>query len=158
MEDGCRWKSMRTLGWGGLLILIFSVAPTWAALGEPESSIIADGQFLRGQIRDEAHEGYRVYQITAASGTLVREYVSPAGKVFGISWQGSFAPNMQQLLGTYLTYLQQHAQAQAAHHGGPLIIQKEDFVFVSGGHMRAYRGHAFVPRLLPANLPPEVVQ
>jgi hypothetical protein len=65
---------------------------------------------------------------------------------------------MQQLLGTYFTHLQQHAQTQTARHGGPLIIQREDFVFVGGGHMRAYRGHAYAPGLLPTSLPPEVVQ
>ena len=157
MEERHGWRSMRTL-WGVLLILILGAAPAWAVLGEPESSVSADGQFLRGQIRDEVHEGYRLHQITDPSGAVVREYVSPAGKVFGISWQGPFVPNMQQLLGSYFTYLQQYAQAQTGRHGGPLIIQKNDFVFTSGGHMRWYHGRAYVPSLLPTNLSPEVVQ
>jgi hypothetical protein len=144
--------------WGMMLILILGAAPGWAALGEPESSVRADGQILRGQIRQEVHPGYRVHQISDASGCVVREYVSPAGKVFGVSWQGPFVPNIQQLLGTYFTYLQQYAQAQTGRHGGPLIIQKYDFVFVSGGHMRGYHGRAYVPSLLPTNLTPEVVQ
>ena len=61
-------------------------------------------------------------------------------------------------MGTYFTYLQQYAQAQTGRHGGPLIIQRDDFVFTSGGHMRWYHGHAYVPSLLPTNLSPEVVQ
>ncbi|MGD0222286.1 MAG: DUF2844 domain-containing protein [Terriglobia bacterium] len=144
--------------WGVLLILILGAAPAWAVLGEPEASVSADRQFLRGQIRDEAHEGYRLHQITYSSGAVVREYVSPAGKVFGVSWQGPRVPNMQQLLGSYFTYLQQYAQAQTGRHGGPLIIQKNDFVFSSGGHMRSYHGRAYLPSLLPTNLLPEVVQ
>jgi len=148
---------MRTF-WGVLLILMLGVAPAWAALGESESSVSADRQFLRGQIRYEVHEGYRLHQITDATGGVVREYVSPAGKVFGVSWQGSFVPNMQQLLGSYFTYLQQYAQAQAGRHGGPLMIQNDKFVFTSGGHMRSYHGRAYVPSLLPTNLAPEVVQ
>jgi hypothetical protein len=144
--------------WGVLLILMLGTAPGWAALGEPESSVSADVQILRGQIRHEVHEGYRLHQITDASGSVVREYVSPAGKIFGVSWQGPFLPNMQQLLGSYFIYLQQYAQAQTGRHGGPLIIQKDNFVFSSGGHMRWRQGHAYVPSLLPTNLSPEVVQ
>jgi len=157
MEERHGWKSMRTFC-GVLLILSLGAAPGWAALGEPESSVSADRQFLRGQIRDEVHESYRLHQITDASGGVVREYVSPAGKVFGVSWQGPFVPNMQQLLGAYFPYLQQYAQAQTARHGGPLIIQKDSFVFTSGGHMRWRHGRAYVPSLLPTNLAPEVVQ
>ena len=106
---------MKTLG-RILLILILGAAPAWAVLGEPESSVSADGQVLRGQIRDEVHEGYRLHQITDASGAIVREYVSPSGKIFGISWQGAFVPNMRQLLGTYFTYLQQYAQTQTGRY------------------------------------------
>jgi hypothetical protein len=141
-----------------LLILILGAAPGWAVLGEPESSVSVDRQFLRGQIRDEVHPGYRLHQITDAQGGVVREYVSPAGKVFGVSWQGPFVPNMQQLLGTYFTYLQQYAKSQTGRHGGPLIIQRDNFVFTSGGHMRWYHGHAYLPSLLPTSLSPEVVQ
>ena len=151
------WGLMKSF-WGVLLILILGVAPASAALGELESSVGADGQFLRGQIRDEVHPGYRLHLITAASGGVVREYVSPAGKVFGVSWQGPYVPNMQQLLGSYFTHLEQYAQSQTGRHGGPLIIQNDKFVFVSGGHMRSYHGRAYVPSLLPTNLSPEVVQ
>jgi len=143
---------------GVLLILILGSAPGWAALGEPESSVSADQRILRGQIRAEVHEGYRLHQITDASGSVVREYVSPEGKVFGVSWQGPSVPNMQQLLGSYFTYLQQYAQAQTGRHGGPLIIQNDNFVFISGGHMRWRHGRAYVPSLLPTNLSPGVVQ
>jgi len=134
-------------------------APTLiGALGEPESSVSTDRKFLRGQVREEVHQGYRLHQITDANGAIVREYVSPAGRVFGVSWQGPYVPNLQQLLGSYFTYLQQYAQAQTGRHGGPLIIQKDNFVFTSGGHMRSYRGRAYLPSLLPTNLSPEVVQ
>ena len=146
MEERHGWKSMRT-SLGVLLILSLGAAPGWAALGEPESSVSADRQMLRGQIREEVHEGYRLHQITDASGGVVREYVSPAGVVFGVSWQGPFVPNMQQLLGSYFTHLQQYAQAQSGRHGGPLMIQKDNFVFASGGHMGWRHGHACVPSL-----------
>jgi hypothetical protein len=143
---------------GVLLILLLAAPPLSAALGESESSVNVDRQFLRGQIRQEVRAGYRLHHITDANGTTVREYVSPDGKVFGIAWQGPFVPNMQQLLGKYFVYLQQHAQSQTGRHGGPLIIRQYDFVFASSGHMRSYRGCAYVPSLLPTNVSPEVVQ
>ena len=157
MGERRKWKFIRTYG-GILLLLILGAAPVWGALGETETSVSADVNILRGQIREEVHPGYRLHQITDASGSVVREYVSPAGKVFGVSWQGPFVPNMQQLLGSYFPYLQQYAQAQTTHHGGPLIIRKDNFVFSSGGRMRWHQGRAYVPSLLPTNLTPEVVQ
>ena len=157
MEERHGWKSMRTFC-GVLLILSLGAPPLCGALGDAESSVSADRQFLRGQIRDEVHESYRLHQITDASGGVVREYVSPAGKVFGVSWQGPFVPNLQQLLGSYFTYLQQYAHSQTGRHGGPLIIKNGNFVFSSGGHMGWRHGHAYVPSLLPTNLSPEVVQ
>ena len=148
---------MRTI-WGVLLILMLGAASAWAALGEPEASVSVDQRVMRAHIRDIVRPGYKLHEITDPSGSVVREYVSPAGTVFGVSWQGPFVPNMQQLLGTYFTHLQQYAQAQTGHHGGPLIIKKDNFVFTSGGHMRWFQGRAYVPSLLPTNLSAEVVQ
>jgi len=143
---------------GVLLILALGAGQGWAALGDTEASVSADGRVLRGQVQVETHDAYLLHQINCPVGVVVREYVSPAGKVFGVSWQGPFVPDMRQLLGSYFTHLQQYAQAQTAHHGGPLIIQKDDFVFSSGGHMRWYHGRAYVPSLMPTNVSAEVVR
>ena len=51
-------------------------------------------------------------KLTDANGTTVREYVSPQGSVFGITWQGRSTPDMNQLLGTYVTNLQTATPAQ----------------------------------------------
>jgi len=150
-------KAMKVF-WGMVLILILGAEPGWAALGEPEASVKADGQVLQGQIRAEEHEGYRIHQISDAHGGVVREYVSPAGKVFGVAWQGRFVPNLRQLLGSYFSDLQAYAQAQRGRHGGPLVIEKDNWVLISGGHMGGYQGRAYVINLLPAQLTPEVVQ
>jgi hypothetical protein len=144
--------------WGIFLVLILAVSPAWAVLGQPESTVSQDAEFLHGQTRDEVHPGYRLHLITDPSGTVVREFVSPAGVVFGIAWQGPFLPSMQQILGTYFSHLQEYAQAQTGRRGGPVTIQKSNFVLVSGGRMRSYRGRAYVPNLLPAGVSAEVVQ
>lgn len=157
MEEKYGSRSMKTfLGWA--LILSLGAVPAWAALGEAEATVSADGQFLKGQVRDEVQPGYRIHLITDASGTVVREYVTPAGKVFAVSWQGPFVPNMQQLLGNYFPRLQQYVQYQTGRRRSLLNLHNDDFIFSSGGHMRAYHGRAYVPSLLPTNISPEVVQ
>jgi hypothetical protein len=138
-------------------VLVLGVVPAWAVLGQYESSVSSDQQALQGEVRQEVRPGYRFHQITSANGAIVREYVSPAGLVFGIAWQGPFMPNLRQLLGSYFNELQA-ARAGARHHGGPMIVRTDKLVLVSGGHMRFYHGHAYVPSLLPSNVSAEVVR
>ena len=143
---------------GVLMALMLGAVSAWAALGEYESSVRADQQMLGGTMREEVHPGYKLHQITTSNGTVVREYVSPEGKVFGIAWQGPFVPNLQQLLGTYFAELDAYARAQTERRAGPLSIKTDDLVFASGGHMRSYRGRAYAPKLLPNSVSAGVVQ
>jgi len=65
---------------------------------------------------------------------------------------------MEQLLGSYATPVEQAARAQTPPRGGPFIVRANDYVFVSGGHMRAFHGSAYVRSLLPKNVSAEVVR
>jgi len=145
---------------GVLVMLILGAVPAGAVLGEYESSVSLDQQSLRGQDRVTNAQGYTLHQITSPSGGVVSEYVSPQGKVFAVSWRAPLIPNFQQLLGSYVEEVQKAAQAQAQtrRRGAPLIVRSKDFVFVSGGHMRAFHGLAYVPSLLPENVSAEVVR
>jgi hypothetical protein len=140
-----------------LVMLFLGTVPAGAALGEYESSVSLDQQVLRGEIRQVVGQGFRLHQITSPNGAVIREYVSPEGKVFGISWQAPSMPNLRQLLGSYAAEVEQAAQSKA-RRGGPLIVRSNDLVFVSGGHMRFFRGRAYLPGLLPKNVSAEVVR
>lgn len=142
-----------------LLIMVMGCIPAGATLGQYESSVSVDQKQMRSQDRVQVLQAYKVHELTTASGAVVREYISPQGLVFAVSWQGPFIPDMQQLLGNYAANLQtaSPAQTQVRHMRG-LIVKTKDFEFVSGGHMRSWKGHALVPSLLPSNVPPEVVQ
>jgi len=130
-----------------------------AALGEPESSVTADHQILRGQYRQELRAGYNVHQITDAKGVVWKEFASPAGVIFAISWQSSRVPNLEQMLGSSLVDLLVAMQSGAPRRTrGPLIIRTGKLILVSGGHMRAFHGYAYVPGLVPANVSPETIQ
>jgi hypothetical protein len=140
-------------------ILILPAVPVWAALGQPESSIAADQQILRGELRQEVHAAYRVHQITAANGVVWKEFASPAGMVFAVSWQARQVPNLEQMLGSSLVDLQVAMQSGAPRRTrGPLIIRTGKLILVSSGHMRNFHGYAYVPGLVPANVSPETIQ
>jgi len=143
---------------GVLLILALRAAPAWAVLGEYESSVNLDQQSMRGEDRVTTGQGYKLHQITSPNGAVVSEYISPQGRVFAVSWRAPFIPDLQQLLGSYVTQVQQAAQAETRRRGGPLVVRANDFVFVSGGHMRAFHGSAYVPSLFPQNVSTEVVR
>ena len=144
---------------GVLFILTLGTVPAWAVLGQYESSVSVDQEFLRSADSVQAFQTYKIHQLTSANGTIIREYVSPKGLVFGVTWQGPFMPSMQQLLGSYVTNLQtaSPAQTQIRHLRG-LTVKTNDFVFVSGGHMRFWKGNAYVPSLIPNNVSVEVVR
>jgi len=139
------------------VVLLLGSVPGWAVLGEYESSVTTDQQQMHAHIHEAVRQGYTVRQLTSVDGRTVREFVSPAGKVFGVAWQGPLMPNLRQLLGSYFTQLQQAAQSRRPR-GGPLVIRSKDFVLVSGGHMRSFRGMAYAPNLLPDGVPAEVVR
>jgi len=144
---------------GVVLIMTLGTVPAWAVLGQYESSVSVDQQTLRSEDYVQAFQGYKVHQLTTPNGTMIREYVSPQGLVFGVAWQAPFMPDMTQLLGSYVTNLQtaSRTQTQTRHLRG-IIVRTNDFVIVSSGQMRHWRGNAYVPSLVPSNVSVEVVR
>jgi hypothetical protein len=140
-----------------LIMLALGSVPAWAALGGNVASIDSDFQSLGGQHKMVARVGYSLHQITAADGSMVSEFVSPAGTVFGVSWQGHSLPKFSQLLGTHMADFQ---NGQRMNHvpRRAVTIESNDFVLVSIGHNGSFRGRAFVRSLVPATVTPEVVR
>jgi hypothetical protein len=146
---------MRTLT--VLSALLLGAAPAWAVLGQSVRSVQSDHEYLRGTLVEVPRQGYALHQISAPDGTVVREYASPDGTVFGVSWQGPAMPNLSQLLGSYFADFQQASHASHRRRG-PLVVRTDRVVIESGGHMRAFHGRAYVPNLVPNNLTQAVVQ
>jgi hypothetical protein len=143
--------------WGVLVVLLVGTVPSWAVLGQYENSVTTDQQRMRAQLRETTRQGYSIKQLSTPDGKTIREYVSPAGLVFGIAWQGPIMPDLRQLLGSYFAQLQQGAQSRKRRRGS-LVIRTKNFVLVSGGHMRSFRGMVYAPDLLPSGVPAEVVR
>ena len=131
------------------VLLALAATPAWAALGEPVDSVSRDAVRLRGEVRESPRQGYGVLEIHAAGGTVVREYVDPSGLVFGVAWEGPIMPDLEPLLGRHYAAFRQAAGA-GAHRRAPVVLRSEGFVVESGGHMRAFRGRAYLPGILPS--------
>ena len=119
----------------------------FAALGGDVSSVQADQAQMKAQRRVTQTNAYVVHEMQAETGTTVREFVSPQGKVFGVSWQGPSRPDLQQLLGSYYEEYNQNAPTRRSH--GPVTIQTPNMMIQFGGHQRALTGRAFVPGMVP---------
>src|ERR1700761_6020140 len=72
-----------------------------AALGEPEASVTRDAAHLSGSVKIMSRAAYRVHEIQAASGTVVREFLGPDNRVFAVAWHGPAAPNLRDMLGQF---------------------------------------------------------
>lgn len=145
------------LALGAASLVDLSSRPAYAGLGATTASIEPDRASMKGQLRSRSGAGYSVEEITAASGTLVQEYVSPSGVVFAVSWSGPAMPNLQQAFGSYFTQFQAAVQARRAQEPHPrghnhLEIHTPSLVVHAFGHMRHYFGVAYVPSLMPSNL------
>src|ERR1700751_3889695 len=96
---------------GIILMVLCGALPAFAALGEDASSVATDQAHLKASVRMVPHQFYSVQEMQTPSGTTVRQFVSPAGTVFAVSWQGA-APDLQQLLGTYFDEFESAATSE----------------------------------------------
>jgi hypothetical protein len=123
----------------------------FATLGEPVASVQADGQELRGSIKEADHGNYRLHEIQLPSGTLVREYSGLDGNVFAVTWSGPFPPNLRQTLGRYFEPFVTAAKAAHGDHRH-LRVEQGDVVVEARGHMRAFAGRAYLPAAIPSGV------
>lgn len=126
-----------------LALLLLLLRPGWAALGEAPSASLTSSQ-----------NGYAVHETVADNGTRVQEFVSPAGLVFAVAWQGPVLPDLSLLLGRFhASYrLETEQKRLAGLRGGPVAMARDGLVLRSNGRMRQFFGHAYAPALVPAGL------
>lgn len=138
----------------GLFIILVLPFPLLASLGGDATSVQADQLKMQATLRTTSANSYTLHEIQTPAGVAVKEYVSPAGKVFAVTWQGPFHPDLRQLLGTYFDQYVQAVQAQQAQRrgNGPLLIQLPGLVVQITGHLRSFHGRAYVPQMLPSGV------
>jgi hypothetical protein len=95
------------------LALPFSLS---ASLGRDATSVREDQAEMQGTLRTSSADSYTLHEIQTPTGVAVKEYASPVGKVFAVTWKGPVHPDLRQLLGPYFDEYTQAVQAQRAQH------------------------------------------
>jgi hypothetical protein len=137
--------------------------PARASLGGDSASIDADQVHLQGTRTTTPADSYTVHEIQAATGTVVREYVSSEGRVFAIAWHGRWMPDLRQLLGSYFEQYRSAVQSRSGTRmvrmvRKPVTIDQPSLVVQIGGQVRAFAGSAYVPGMLPSGVRAEDIQ
>jgi len=128
-----------------------AASPSHAALGGGFDSVAADRLHLSAKIASASAVTHTVHTLTLANGSVVREYASPDGVVFAVSWHGAARPDLRQLFGAYFDRFQTDnplVSGRRTHR--PLAADHADFVVRSGGHPGASWGVAWLPLAAPA--------
>ncbi|MDS0860175.1 DUF2844 domain-containing protein [Burkholderia pseudomultivorans] len=159
---------LKRLGWGaahaaaamGVLWAVHAHAelggaPMSPPANDPAATVRATQRAMRSADGAQASAAaYTVREITLGSGTVIHEYTSVSGTVFGLAWHGPTMPDLASLLGSY--FPQYTAGIEAAHAArgwrAPVSVSTSDLVIRTGGHMGAFSGQAWLPTALPAGL------
>jgi hypothetical protein len=130
-------------------------APSSNGVAVMRSASASSGATTSSTSSSAAAGSYTVRETTLGNGTVVREYISAAGSVFGLAWSGPQMPNLSDLLGGYFPqYVAGVTSARKLRGGGhgPGVVQDSGLVVYSGGHMGAFSGQAYLPQALPAGV------
>jgi hypothetical protein len=151
----------------GCLLAAFGAAPAYAALGGAPMTTPSGASLNRsdavanvatssasGAAATTSSVAYTVRSTTLSNGTVVNEYVTTAGVVFGVAWKGPRIPNLPNLLGSYFPQYVDELKTARAQGGatGPANIVTSGLVVHSGGHMGSFAGQAYLPQALPVGV------
>jgi hypothetical protein len=125
-----------------------------ATLGGDGASVAANQQHLGGALQMQKLAQGERHELRLPSGIVVREYVSPGGAVYAITWSGPTMPDLRELLGSYFAQLaRRDSHPHSGHHR--MTMTGSDLEIRSSGHGRAFVGRAWVPSLVPAGVHPD---
>jgi hypothetical protein len=143
-------RAGRLAACAGLSAALWFAAPSYAALGDTAAPVAG------AATRTLAGGAASVVSYVDAGGTTIDEYVATAnGEIFAYAWQGPTMPNLQALLGGYAAAYRSGTAALLAAQRGDLHaarVECPDVIVETGGQMRSYVGHAWLPAALPAGV------
>jgi len=144
-------------GFALLAALAATALPGWAVLGGSAESVVTDQLKFQAKRTVVETQEYTLHVISLEDGTLIREYVTPGGKVFGVSWSGPTIPDLPQLLGSYNAEFQNAVHVKSGHRRAA-GVHDSDLVVESSGRMRAFYGRAYLNSMLPSGVGQEIVK
>jgi hypothetical protein len=139
---------------GLLAALALAQQPAQAVLGEPVSSVHSDQMRMQGVRRTSVALRYEVHEIRMADGAFVRQFASPAGQVFALTWRSPLKLQLQPLLGQYFANYQQAIQQASTGRGfsRQSHVQASDLVVTESAAMGLFSGQAYVQSLVPGGV------
>jgi len=130
---------------------LICAATSRAGLGDDAAGVVADARALQGVVHIQSSPLFDIHEINADNGLIVREYVNQDGLVFAVTWRGPVQPDLQRMLqARFAQYNQARAALTQPGLRRALRIASPDLVVETGGHLRAYSGRAYFPKLVPA--------
>jgi hypothetical protein len=147
----------------GFVVFLIGACPfrASATLGSDVTTVNEDRAKMQGALTSiTRNDRFEVHQLQASNGTTVREYVSPTGTVFAVSWEGPWMPDLRQVLGPYFDAYQRTVPAvrNARRSHGPMTFRSGDLVVQIGGHPRAFVGRAYIERLMPPGMQAQTIR
>jgi len=160
MRSGALWRTLSAAVVTSGLIGGVALPAAHAVLGGDAASIHEDQVRMKGVRRQamaqtaQAQSMVQVHDIVLADGSSIREYVSPAGIVFAVSWSTHFKPNLESLLGQHAaTYSAAASEAMKAPGiKRNVALQRGDLVVQSTSHLNSFVGRAYLRSLVPAGV------
>ena len=148
---------LRRLSFGlavGLALAILTCSsPSFAGLGETlftDSQVKAERTKLSpSSFKSTREASYGAHELVIGLNTI-HEYTNADGVVFAVTWVGASHPDLESLFGTYYSEFQTANESRPKSMGHSQVLLKTARLVVRrGGHMRALRGSAIVPDLVP---------
>lgn len=144
----------------------FFCSSSCATLGGTSATIEADRKVAAGmRLQGIEHKLYTTHEVRG-QGFSFKEYVSPQGIVFGMTWTGKVPLQLNDIFGSYLADYQQAAEnagkqkkiakyrVRVAHvfiRGSKVILER----FGQGAHAHS---RAIVPELMPEGVKANEIQ
>jgi hypothetical protein len=97
---------------------------------------------------------YTRHERQLESGTVVQEFATLEGVVFAVAWRGPVLPDLSALLGEHFDRFKRETEQarRLGKRGSPVNLVSDKLMVSSGGRMRGFYGHAYVPALIPEGL------
>jgi len=118
-----------------------------AGLGDTLTAASPDSNYLGAPVTYVS--GLAVYQSITEAGMTITYYVNFQGVIVAVSWRGPALPNLKNLLGRHFQTYLLGTTTRLSHRHVEFITP--DLVIQSNGHVRAFRGRAFLPKLLTSS-------
>ncbi|MFZ2651603.1 MAG: DUF2844 domain-containing protein [Burkholderiaceae bacterium] len=127
------------------------MAPAHAVLGGAVATLQHDAARMRVQPMRTLSAGVQVQESVSGDGGMIREFVSPSGIVFAVSWRTRLKPKLEGLLGSYHEGYASAATEALKRPGirRQAVLRAQDLVVHSTAHLNTFTGYAYVPSLTP---------